>query len=336
MTTPRPMEIPTIMMETPMPDTPRNFPNPKNTFPQCKTQLRIVLYLLGAIGQTVHLNVTAVLEQGIGDIYIQKAVRIALMIYTRLIPVEATRPTVLRPDSPTGHPLIKHHRSPIWVLEEVMGEPDLVKRTIQLVKLPTGVTGALAAQNAVQDIKEEQDSTFCLLYPTDLVMSDCMTSKVAMPKIMAATTMDTIGILLKTKWISMKNQQTREINNWLKRTLLTTYKIMIQAIFRIHLMFVQFLWTMEVAMDTLRGGTLTPKVELAKRSATLDAMETGTTLHPSRNAWPLVSMTMTTACMFKIMGPNLLIGANQDKTCMTTQPSFLMMPGSKIFKAGPS
>ena len=96
------------------------------------------------------------------------------------------------------------------------------------------------------------------------------------------------------------------------------------------------LHSMEVAMDTLRGGTLTPKVELAKRSATLDAMETGTTLHPSRNAWPLVSMTMTTACMFKIMGPNLLIGANPDKTCMTTQLSFLMMPGSKIFKAGPS
>ena len=89
---------------------------------------------------------------------------------------------------------------PTWDLVAVMEETTMeiaMNKLPKLVKHLNGVIGVPVARNVEQDTKGEQDCTSCLLYPTDHVMSDCMTRMIAMDQTHLVTPMDSSKILVR-------------------------------------------------------------------------------------------------------------------------------------------
>ena len=89
---------------------------------------------------------------------------------------------------------------PTWDLVAVMEETTMeivMNKFLKLVKHLNGVIGVPVARNVEQDTKGELDCTSCLLYPTDHVMSDCMTRMIAMDQTHLVTPMDSSKILVR-------------------------------------------------------------------------------------------------------------------------------------------
>ena len=89
---------------------------------------------------------------------------------------------------------------PTWDLVAVMEETTMeiaMNKLPKLVKHLNGVIGVPVARNVEQDTKGELDCTSCLLYPTDHVMSDCMTRMIAMDQTHLVTPMDSSKILVR-------------------------------------------------------------------------------------------------------------------------------------------